>query len=1164
MSAYPDYLNVPDDYYSQDYFDNISGGYDDSLYYSEPVVIDYTPPAKPYTTHTPPTRPQNQAIYKLDAFDILSRANAEISGIAANVGIDWQALSNQLNSTQTEYKSNSIALDKTYKGKVKAWLEIKTAKNEQQYPVLTFHSLKHGGVSEQWNGYQWLKDSGLVNAKPLSENELKALEAKRLERDAAQAKKAEQAKQQQENTQQQTIKRFNDFQKQFDSLPLLTDTKETYLELKGFTAENFSSDFLSNSGLILKRGQDKDGGFIAYALKNNHKTVGYQKIYDKPVAWLNGNKQSIFLPESKNGSFAMLGKPQNLTDKIYLVEGFATGLSVHIATGKPCIIALDAGNLFHVAESQSKIFKNITLATDNDIKALGNTGLYNALITAKAFNLDIVYPVLASGEKCDFNDVMIAHGINEVKSQLKSNKLDFSESSVYYNLLLQTCLIKNKDKLEKHFKSACFIAANQLLLNNADDIKNAALSIQAIIDNRELAFNTENQIKWFLDKKQFEIKKACKIISLENTLIHNMANKNKVEIAKLIRTYKKAIWLDTRPMGTGKTELMKVIADYAKQTASFKNGDKQITYIAHRVALIKDAANRLDLKYYEDVAAYAGERTKTLAVCANSIINHEVAERVNILFIDEIRQTLEHILNGTCENRLEVFRALENAIKHADLVLCADADLNQFTLDWLKGIANKQIHVLTVDDQKTGKNIIELNNNGELFSKIRQDLLNGENSWISTDSMSKAKNMNEFLTLDENSEIATELKNIFHDSGLNLKEDDVLLITSENKGDIKQALFLANPNKESKKYRVIIHTPVISSGVSITNGHFKNVYAIFCNVTAPNEMLQTIARVRTAKTIYCTFKTGHVKNRATNIKDLIDGEAIKRGRFNNNEVLKLDDFDYLRLNQIVDKNKALNDFKPYFFLLAQQKGYDVLPYSEKTPDSESENLLNGMIKNISAIVKEKTINNIKNIAEIIDSKEAFKLDKANALTQAKTNALKRFKICQLVGKENTPDDLIESDIDFIEFNKGASIIANFELLEADLAELKEQDNTNHQFRDKLASKASKHLLFKTVIDGINELKDGLFDSATAGRICEFLRDHHKELASNGLGNYAKVSKYPVKQLTEFLAKCGYDVLKATQNDNGIRWYSIAPNEQVKSYADARAYQRKLRNIDTDM
>jgi hypothetical protein len=1224
---YQDFSSIPAT--DAAYYEAINGGFDDSNYF-EPAAVTaplYAPKA---------TTPQNNQYYRLDGFDILNRADSELTALAAACEIDWQALKPLINRGQTKYKKG-IALTKKARGSCIVFVHFKITHGGLEYPHITFKTFKNGGITEVFNGYEFARDNGLFDNKAFSESEKQIYKAKQIEREQQQAKRAELAKQQQFYSQEQTLKRFNDFQKRFDNaLKNLKDTTGTYLERKGFSKEFFDKfvSTLNRNELyrfkktlvqlskILKRGHDKDGGFIAYELKNNHKIVGTQKIYDTPPAWLPKGKYNNLLPNTKNGSYAMLGKPKNQQDIIYLCEGLATALAVYLATGKPVIIALDANNLFHVAKTQSKIFKNLTIAADNDIKELGNTGLYHALITAKAFNLEIVYPQLLNGEKCDFNDLMNADGLNEVKSQLKTNKLDFSESSVYYNRLLEYCLIQNQKELKKHFNSACFIAANHLLLNNQDDIKNAALSIQNIIDSRKLTLNNEpinatKQIEYFLIKKLFEIKKANGLINLEKIIIHNFNNRKlKIELNRLFnRLYKivlvktnndtqfakkisviakvekrikelkaqiqkpvieaikknnKAIWLLDWQMGEGKTEIMKVIVDLVKQKNQRTGNTKQITYIAHRVALIKDASNRLSLSYYEDVAWYAGERPSTLATTANSILNHAVSDYVNVLFIDEIRQTLEHILNGTCDNRLEVFNQLIAAIQNADLVLCADADLNQFTLDWIKGIANKPLHLSTSEIIKNHKKIIELKTNGELFGKIREDLLSGKKAWITTDSKSKAKNIDEFLTLENDNEIAIELKTLFNDEGLNLTEDDILLVTSENKADVKQALFLANPDKESKKYRVIIHTPVISSGVSVINGCFNSVYAIFCNVTAPNEMLQTIARVRTAKTIYCTFKTGHNKNRVTNLYDLVDGELKKLERFslNTKEAIKaLDYFDRLRLESMVNKNKALNDFKPYFFLLAQQKGYDVLPYKELNDiDSESEKKLTDNLKKISSVVKQKEISIIKNDTQIIDSNEAIRLEKLNALTQQQTNAVKRFKVCQWTGKESkedNPKDITDADIDFIIFNKGSSIIANYELLTADLSDLKEQDNLNYLSRDKLASKASKHLLFKTVIDGINGLENATFDSATAGKICEFLQDHHQELTSNGLGNYKKVSKYPVRQLTEFLAKCGYDVL-LVKKDDGVRWYSIAENERAKSYAEARAYQRNLKNIDADM
>jgi hypothetical protein len=712
--------------------------------------------------------------------------------------------------------------------------------------------------------------------------------------------------------------------------------------------------------------------------------------------------------------------------------------------------------------------------------------------------------------------------------------------------------------------------ANRLLLSDDETIKHNSRDLQSLIDNRQLMIdgkpiNAAAYIRYFVARKIKEISKANGIESIpDNVTVHNCTGKTNAEIQADIKKAANAIWIDTRAMGAGKTELMAGIANAVKAYAMANNIYKQLSYIAHRTALIKDASNRLTLDYYENIDWYNGERNATLATTANSMINHKVADNVNVLFIDEGRQTLEHVLNGTCDKRLAVFNELENAIKNAGLVLIADADFNQFTLDWICSIANKPIHLITDDVKPTGKKIIELKTNADLFIHAKDALLNNNNVWITTDSKSKAENMEEFLNSlnDEINGAGCALNRLLTDKALNLTADDVLLVTSENKADARQAAFLANPNEESKKYRVIIHTPVISSGVSITNGHFKNVYAIFCNVTAPNEMLQTIARVRTVTEIFCTFKTGYVKNRATHLQDLIDGETIKRGRFSS-PVLELTPFDIMRLEQVVNKNKALNDFKPYFFLLASQKGYEVIPCQDDIEQSETALKLEADLKKISHAVKERSINSIID-AEIIDKTEHDRLDKLSATTQEQTNAIKRYTVALMTGKDATLDsdnDITPNDVDFIIFNKGAGIVANYELLAAKIDDLKIQDNVNHLSRDKLASRTSKHLLFKTVVDRIERLKDSTFNSATAGYICEFLQDNHQELAANGLGNYKHVSRYPVKQLTAFLAKIGYEVKQASQNEQGQRFYKMTVNEQVKGYALARAERRRLNEID---
>jgi phage/plasmid primase-like uncharacterized protein len=523
MNACPDFLDTPE--YSQADYDSMISGFDDSLYYSEPVIID-TPPAKPHA-HTPTktTTPQNQAVYRLDAFDICTRASAEISLISDNFGIDGQALINVLNRSESEYKNDTktgINSDKSYKGKSKVWLDIKTARSGQEYPVLTFHSFKEGGITEVFNGYKFLLDSGLVNAKPLSDAEKNTLETKRAERGQQQAKRAELATQKQAYENSRKTTRFNQFTTVFNSLPKLSaeSFNDTYLAKKGFTFEQLPAEF------IIKRGFDNRGGFIVYALKNaTQQTTGYQKIYDSLFIDNSGNERNkdfIFLPSAKNGSYATLShsKKINKALKIYLCEGLATALTVFIATGQPVAIALDAGNLVHVATALNVHFKNITIAADNDITPNSdkNTGIDKAKETAKAINCSIVYPDM-NGIKCDFNDLMINQGIEAVKKILNSYHNYSYVNTRYLNVLFKdgVNIIKSTYDTGKTYTVARYIKKHPEL---------SVLYIAHLITlcsqaAARLGIDNYNDCKQLNDKEQLSICINSLFKLLKNGIVNN-------------------------------------------------------------------------------------------------------------------------------------------------------------------------------------------------------------------------------------------------------------------------------------------------------------------------------------------------------------------------------------------------------------------------------------------------------------------------------------------------------------------------------------------------------------------------------------------------------------------------------------------------------------------
>lgn len=124
----------------------------------------------------------------------------------------------------------------------------------------------------------------------------------------------------------------------------------------------------------------------------------------------------------KKGSWFLIG---TITDSctIYLVEGYATGASVHEATGHPVVVAFDAGNMLAVAESiRAKYPQNaLIICGDDDTWTENNPGKTKATEAAKAVGGQALFPDFGSdrvrGQK-DFNDLHQAQGLEAVKLTL--------------------------------------------------------------------------------------------------------------------------------------------------------------------------------------------------------------------------------------------------------------------------------------------------------------------------------------------------------------------------------------------------------------------------------------------------------------------------------------------------------------------------------------------------------------------------------------------------------------------------------------------------------------------------------------------------------------------------------------------------------------------------
>lgn len=121
--------------------------------------------------------------------------------------------------------------------------------------------------------------------------------------------------------------------------------------------------------------------------------------------------------------FLIGGAPRDL---LILVEGFATGATVHEAIGVPVAVAFSAGNLLAVARALRRQYPRarILLCADDDYRTPGNPGLAAAQSAALAVDGQVLAPVFTTERPqdhkgpTDWNDLHVIEGLHVVRSQI--------------------------------------------------------------------------------------------------------------------------------------------------------------------------------------------------------------------------------------------------------------------------------------------------------------------------------------------------------------------------------------------------------------------------------------------------------------------------------------------------------------------------------------------------------------------------------------------------------------------------------------------------------------------------------------------------------------------------------------------------------------------------
>ena len=145
------------------------------------------------------------------------------------------------------------------------------------------------------------------------------------------------------------------------------------------------------------------------------------KLHSLQTIGLDGDKR--FHPGGRiAGCYFGIGKPADL---LVIAEGFATGASIHEATGHAVAVAFNAGNLKAVAQALRAKFPTLRLivAADDDWKTDDNPGMTKAREATKAIGGLLAVPRFPADRPdgaTDFNDLARLAGLEAVRECIGS------------------------------------------------------------------------------------------------------------------------------------------------------------------------------------------------------------------------------------------------------------------------------------------------------------------------------------------------------------------------------------------------------------------------------------------------------------------------------------------------------------------------------------------------------------------------------------------------------------------------------------------------------------------------------------------------------------------------------------------------------------------------
>lgn len=209
-----------------------------------------------------------------------------------------------------------------------------------------------------------------------------------------------------------------------------------------------------------------------------------------------------------------------------------------------------------------------------------------------------------------------------------------------------------------------------------------------------------------------------------------------------------------------------------------------------------------------------------------------------LVLLDEAEQVVSSLLCGGTEalvqNRRDTFDWLLQILGHPNtLTVAADAGLSDMTIDFLEQATGRSVRLLSTSF--TWPKAVVLVDHKAGLAKALQAAADGIPVRVAVATPKRAAEvveaLAEFIPIGE-----------------------ILSITGETSGEPAALAFVRDPDGQAPRWRALVHTQALVSGVSLTAGHFQVVVCLQDHAIGPGDVVQLLNRDRRAQKRYLALR----------------------------------------------------------------------------------------------------------------------------------------------------------------------------------------------------------------------------------------------------------------------------------------------------------------------